>query len=77
MSHTPAPWRVDASEDTFGFHNYTINGRGNRDEREDNARLIEAAPELLQLLVESQEYIGGNWRDRRDAAIAKATGGAA
>jgi hypothetical protein len=41
-----------------------------------NARLIAAAPELLKLLVESQEYIGGDWRDRRDAAIAKVTGGA-
>ena len=41
---------------------------------EANARLIAAAPELLALLVESQRSIGGDWRERRDAAIAKATG---
>lgn len=38
-----------------------------------NARLIEAAPELLALLIESQQSIGGDWRERRDAAVAKAT----
>lgn len=38
------------------------------------AHLIAAAPELLALLVESQRSIGGDWRERRDAAIAKATG---
>ena len=43
---------------------------------EANARLIAVAPDLLALLVESQENIGGDWRERRDAAIAKATGGA-
>ena len=41
-----------------------------------NARLIAVAPDLLALLVESQENIGGDWRERRDAAIAKATGAA-
>lgn len=30
--------------------------------------------ELLTLLLESQFDIGGNWRERRDAAIAKSTG---
>lgn len=39
-----------------------------------NAQLIAAAPELLALLIESQDSIGGDWRERRDAAIAKATG---
>lgn len=37
-------------------------------------RLMAAAPDLLTLLVESQSSIGGDWRERRDAAIAKATG---
>lgn len=39
--------------------------------------LFAAAPELLALLIESQHSIGGDWRARRDAAIAKATGSAA
>ena len=37
-------------------------------------RLMAAAPDLLALLVESQSFIGGDWRERRDAVIAKATG---
>lgn len=37
-------------------------------------RLAEAAPDLLALLIESQDNISGDWRDRRDAAVAKATG---
>ncbi|WP_414613948.1 hypothetical protein [Stenotrophomonas muris] len=45
-----------------------------REQNDANARLIAAAPELLALLVESQRSIGGDWRERRDAAIAKATG---
>jgi hypothetical protein len=40
-------------------------------------QLFAAAPELLALLIESQHSIGGDWRARRDAAIAKATGRAA
>jgi hypothetical protein len=35
--------------------------------------LFASAPELLALLVESQTSIGGDWRERRDAAIKKAT----
>ena len=38
--------------------------------------LISSANELLQMLIESQESIGGDWRERRDALISKATGGA-
>jgi len=45
-------------------------------EKSANARLMIAAHDLLKLLVESQDSIGGDWRARRDAAIAKATGGA-
>ena len=37
-------------------------------------RLMAAAPDLLALLVESQTSIGGDWRERRDAAVAKAIG---
>lgn len=45
---TPMPWRVTASEDSYGFQNYTINGRGERAHRQGNARLISAAPALLE-----------------------------
>lgn len=47
-----------------------------KDMEQANARLIALAPDLLALLVESQSSIGGDWRERRDAAIAKATGAA-
>lgn len=52
------PWHVDASEDSHGFHNYTINGRGNREEREANANLISAAPELYRELEKAMPWIG-------------------
>lgn len=35
------------------------------------AALFEAAPELAQLLLESREYIGGDWRDRRDSVLSR------
>jgi hypothetical protein len=41
--------------------------------RKARMKLEAAAPDLLALLVESQTSIGGDWRERRDAAIAKAT----
>ena len=44
-----------------------------REEMRVNASLIISAPDLLALLLESQESIGGDWRARRDAAIVKAT----
>lgn len=34
-------------------------------------RLERAASEMLALLVESQTSIGGDWRERRDAILAK------
>lgn len=37
-------------------------------------RLMASAPDLLALLIESQTSIGGDWRERRDAAVAKALG---
>ena len=37
-------------------------------------RLHGAAEDMLALLIESQTSIGGDWRDRRDAAIKKARG---
>lgn len=56
-----------------GKRNIPVIFKANR-ERIANAMLMAAAPELLALLIESQENIGGDWRERRDAAIAKAMG---
>lgn len=38
----------------------------------DNARLIAAAPQMAQLLIESQTNIGGGWRQRRDEVLKRA-----
>ena len=40
----------------------------------DTATMMAAAPDLLSLLLESQSSIGGDWRQRRDTALANATG---
>lgn len=45
-----------------------------KEELEATARLFAAASEMLELLKESQENIGGDWRQRRDETIAKAQG---
>ena len=44
------------------------------EERDANARLIAGATELLDLLVESQNSIAGDWRERRDALLLKISG---
>jgi hypothetical protein len=41
-----------------------------------DALLIATAPDMFALLVESQSSIGGDWRERRDAVVAKAGGAA-
>lgn len=81
-THTAGPWSrdkyghiVDASGKDVMFRSISISCAGNSvAEAEKNSDLTAAAPELLALLVESQESIGGNWRARRDAVIAKALG---
>lgn len=83
--HTPGPWIAHSlvvSEQGQPIGRYRdichcgIGMRAPADVEESvaNARLIAAAPELLALLIDSQIFIGGDWRERRDAAIAKATG---
>lgn len=88
--HTPGPWTVTkVAPDKYpsGYRAsvyYAIKANGSRiaqtsgehmtQDAEANARLIAAAPELLALLIESQSDIGGDWRERRDALIAKSTG---
>lgn len=81
--HTAGPWTVLAlpyekfvevrANEGYSIVAHVFFNNGNRDE---TARLIAAAPELLELLIDSQSDIGGDWRKRRDSAIAKATGGA-
>jgi hypothetical protein len=86
-AHTPGPWRfalgafnnpshddksgaIVAGEDEWNIAEVC----GDVWEHEANARLIAAAPELLELLRESQDYIGGDWRERREALIARVEG---
>ena len=93
--HTPGPWKAvgltvcqvppGGREIIFGAHNTRS---GDKDERQANARLIAAAPELLEALREfvslmpSAEGLGGHApigafqivADLARAAIAKAEG---
>jgi RNA polymerase subunit RPABC4/transcription elongation factor Spt4 len=71
--HTPGPWSCADNEvrDEWGVVAIVVSV-----ERRADARFIATAPDLFALLVESQTSIGGDWRKRRDALIAKATGGA-
>ncbi len=48
--------------------------RTEKEEVEANARIMACALDMLAILVESQKFIGGDWRERRDAVIAKALG---
>lgn len=94
-AHTPGPWEtVDRTESsrwvravggaTVGYA--TENGVITREASEANARLISAAPDLLEALTIAREYIRGlmnrhdfvwgDWSDSGlvDDAIAKAEG---
>lgn len=92
--HTPGPWSVSEEWDGTSikagqFHvTHTIQSCGFHSEEEDkavtqaNARLIAAAPELLEALRALAEEAFANMRGGRQdliddarAAIAKATGG--
>lgn len=85
--HTPGPWISQKADDLHGHDHFVMTasgflgylpkeseGGGVQLFTEQDARLIATAPELLALLMESQKFIGGDWRERRDALIAKATG---
>lgn len=94
--HTPGPWKAFPSDPADGAECYYLTAvelRGEiaciygpqRDEQEANARLIAAAPELLEALegllahLGPDGYIpnaGGTATERARAAIAKATGAA-
>ena len=91
--HTPGPWTQGTSEngvECVWLDGHTESVRGMGDDgtwidcnTEANARLIAAAPELLESLksaIARQAYRPGegpDWWEQGRAAIAKATGGAA
>lgn len=96
--HTPGPWRYGLAQNYQGFfvapgnatltlaavHNYPAH-------TEANAKLIAAAPDLLEALKKISNWLAcsqiaspedmaqsfGDMEDLADSAIAKATGGAA
>ena len=88
--HTPGPWMFDATlkgDGSFGG-SYIVSNNAKRTwplaevYREDNARLIAAAPDLLEalkaLVADLKPYMGQGRMDDKIrnaiAAIAKATG---
>lgn len=101
LKHSPGPWRLadtDVVADAFGEEvliagvyagGYTRGGNGNRERLEANARLIAAAPELLEALKAILADCGETTMDgyvensihsdevnKARAAISKATGAA-
>lgn len=80
IKHTPGPWLVEQGgcdgSGEFGINAHTNKGTfyvaetiGGLDEEEENARLIAAAPELLETLIHIEEY----WnRDQNETAMANA-----
>jgi len=56
MSHTSGPWKVFANR--YTGNNYRLDGQSSIDETFDNARLIEAAPEMLEVLEDLDVIIG-------------------
>lgn len=83
MSHTKAPWRLEASTKTIRSvpANYWIASMDSWDgavDHEANGRLIAAAPELLASCIELLNCINTDrdWEEgkRARAAIAKARG---
>ena len=91
VQHTPGPWKWvgdDLESQHVGAPNYGAvlerevdcgmwcqGGVARLVISDADRALIAAAPKLLALLIESQEHIGGDWRERRDAAIREATEG--
>ena len=91
--HTPGPWVISPDSITtvmevgplkrFIAHATDLSVKCSSkeyDERDANARLIAAAPELYELLIEAMDGTKGShtvmWQEKRRAAIAKATGAA-
>lgn len=85
IKHTPGPWahinpdgftvrHPQVYSDTGPVCNATWLGDVSIDELRANARLISAAPELLEALQEASLWVDGELKTKVRAAIAKATG---
>jgi len=95
MAHTPGPWWIDEDGDYLCICEGEVNEYGEREEvatlacnrpslllcQPANARLIAAAPELLEALVAMRDEFTSNGTDSQhnacrmaDAAILKARG---
>ena len=83
--HTPGPWRVAPASlypsginiDSVSVNKYVCLVAGNRDDKQgmEDARLIAAAPELLEALKDAYPYIADDaLRQRIGALIAKTEG---
>lgn len=87
--HTRGPWKIritpdDRTEYTEILSNTTprflVCTVGGMDVKHENANLISAAPDMLEILKETRDRMIGNspqiksLRERTDAAIAKALG---
>jgi len=86
-AHTPGPWTYEPSDDENSGMIWAKTGfivEFNENPSEANARLIAAAPELLQELINIASAMPSTWDDpsefkawaqsRAQCAIAKATG---
>ena len=92
MKHTPGPWSVDHNINVMAAGGFVaFPGISAGFDQKANARLIAAAPELLEALQALEDYVCNNISNdyptgidtdsiafrQAHAAIAKATGGAA
>jgi len=81
--HTSRSWQYKRTDGfDYGGTAYRVPGICTNIKNEEDARLIAAAPDLLETLVEAANFIqpysvGHELLERIDAAIAKATGGQA
>lgn len=84
MKHTPGPWKIiDHGEDTISITDAVqdegvcvVGSAYERTTIKANAKLIAAAPELLDALVNCLDMLEAGDREQVVALIAKATGGA-
>lgn len=79
MSHTPGPWFVFPHGEERMWHvgpaQHSVVFVREVDDAEANARLIAAAPDLLEACEMLREVADGSWsRNLLDAAIKKARG---
>lgn len=73
--HTPGPWTCTADMRRLGYYKITEPYEFRALETEANARLIAAAPDMLEALQNLVKHKDQNaWNEARHA-IAKATGG--